>query len=65
MSDKSEEFNKFFSHIGETTYERTQHSLCGPHDKTVNNHHPVLREGPCFRSEPVDTDTVIITIKSL
>ncbi len=65
MSDKAEEFNKFFSSLGKTTYERTQHSLRGPHDTTVTNHNPVLREGACFRPEPVDTDTVILTIKSL
>ncbi len=55
----------FFSNIGKTTYERTQHSLCGPHDITVNNSNPVLREGACFKAEPVDTDTVILTIKNL
>ncbi len=65
MSDKAEEFNKFFSNIGKTTYERTQHSLRGLHDTTVNNHNPLLREGACFRPEPVDTDTVILTIKSI
>ncbi len=67
MSDKAEEFNEFFffSNIGKTTYERTQQSLRGPHDKTVNNRNPVLREGACFRPEPVDTDTVILTIRSL
>ncbi len=65
MSDKTEEFNKFSSNIGKATYERTQHSLRGPHDRTVSNHNPVLREGACFRPEPVDTDTVILTIKSL
>ncbi len=65
MSDKAEEVNKFFSNIGKTTYERTQHSLRGPHDTTVNNHNPVMREGACFRPEPVDTDTAVLTIKSL
>ncbi len=63
--DKAEEFNMFFSDIGKTTYERTQHSLLAPHDTTVNNHDPVVRKGACFRPEPVDTDTVILTIKSL
>ncbi len=63
MSDKAEKFNKFFSNISITTYERTQHSLLGPHDTTVNN--PVLREGACLRPEPVDTDIVILTIKDL
>ncbi len=65
MSDKAEEFNKFFLNIGRGTYERTQHSLSGLHDTTVSNHNPVLREAACFRPEPVDTDTVILTIKSL
>ncbi len=31
----------------------------------VNNRNPVLMEDACFRPEPVDTDTVILTIKSL
>ncbi len=61
MSDKAQEINKLFSNIGKTTYERTQHSTRGPHDTTVNYHNPVLREGGCFRPEPVDIDTVILT----
>ncbi len=65
MSDKAEEFNKFFSDIGKATYERTQHSLRDPQNSTVNNRNPSLREGACFRPEPVDTNTVILTIKSL
>ncbi len=32
---------------------------------SVHNHNPVLREGACFRPEPVGTDTVKLTIKSL
>ncbi len=65
MSDKAEEFNKFFSNIGKGTYERTQHSLRDPHNRTVNYRNPAPREGACFRPEPVDTNTVILTIKSL
>ncbi len=65
MSDKAEEFNKIFSNIGKATYERTQHSLHDPHDRTVSNRNPSLREGACFRPEPVDTDTVMLTIKSV
>ncbi len=64
MSDKAEEFNKFFSNVGKTAYERTQHFLCGPHDRTVNNRNPTIRKGTCFKTEPVDTDTITRTIKS-
>ncbi len=55
----------FFSNIGKATYERTQHSLRDPHNRTLNNRNPARGEGACFRPEPVDTDTVILTIKSL
>ncbi len=65
MSDKAEKFNKFFSNIGKATYERTQHSLRDPHDRTVNNRNPARREGACFRPELVDINTIILTIKSL
>ncbi len=65
MSDKAEEFNKFFSNIGKTTFEQIQHSLLDPHAMTANNHNPVLKEGACFRPEPVDSDTVILIIKNL
>ncbi len=65
MSYEAEEFKMFFSNIGKATYERTQLSFRDPHNRTVNNSNPALREGACFRPEPVDTDTVMLTIKSL
>ncbi len=36
-----------------------------PHDLTVNNRNPLLRQDACFRPEPVYTDTVTLTIENL
>ncbi len=65
-SDKAEEFNNFFANVGENTYEQTQQTLGRnyissvdfPASDNVNNTEK-------FRPKPVDTDTVILTIKKV
>ncbi len=63
---KAEEFNTFFANIGKNTFELTQKSLpnnevtcpeLSPHDSDNRNN--------IFRRQPVDVNTVILTIKSL
>ncbi len=64
-SDKTEEFNKHFSYIGQRTYEQTQQSLPDTHNLVVNPPNPALEGGPIFRPQPMDTNTAILTIKNL
>ena len=63
---KAEEFNTFFANIGKNTFELTQKSFLSndltcpefslhDYDNSVNQ----------FRPQPVDVETVILTIKSL
>lgn len=71
LKDKAEDFNEFFANVGLNTYESTQNSL-----KVSNSNH--LHEAPNipvvpstltniapFRPQPVDQNTVILTIKQL
>lgn len=63
---KAEEFNTFFANVGKNTFEKTQESPLIS-DSTC----PELSPPDCdsmdgmFRPQPVDVETVILTIKSL
>ena len=64
---KAEEFNEFFANVGKNTFESTQISL---HGNTTRNSQPdppystVSTNNP-FKPQPVDTNTVILTVKHL
>lgn len=63
--NKAEEYNVHFSNIGKNTYQKTQEIL---HDANVPDfrYEPVILRGDNrFRPQPVDTETVILTIKNL
>ncbi len=64
LKNKAEEFNHF-SGVGETTYNRSQELLEAHSDSAVPCNDS--SNDPChlFRPEPVDTNTVILTIKHL
>ncbi len=62
---KAEEFNIFFASFGKNTFELTQKSL--PNNELtcpeLSPHHCNNRNN-IFRPQPVDVNTVILTIKS-
>ncbi len=63
--DEPNEFNKLFANVGKNTFQKTQEILHGagvPHPAMVQEH---FGGDDAFRPHPVDTETVILTIKSL
>ncbi len=65
LKDKAEEFNKFFSGVGETIYNRSQQLLDDPSDTVIQNNNFDTDKSLLFRPQPVDANTVILTIKHL
>ena len=66
VSEKAEEFNNFFANVGKTTYDLTQQVLQSSHLSSPNFFlTECSRPGETFLSKPVDTNTIILTIKSL
>ncbi len=69
--EKAKEFNVHFANVGKVTFEKTQNLLHGEnvrhlHDVTENlNNFNVNNNEHAFRAHLVDTETVILTIKSL
>ncbi len=60
--EKAEEFNELFVNVGKRTYERTQSQLSHVNsDQEVSHYNTVYAH--FFRPEPVDTNTVILTLK--
>lgn len=66
--DKANEFNFYFANVGKNTYSKTQEIIHGESESyticenVISN---VFSEDSSFRPQPVDTDTVVLTIKSL
>ncbi len=65
-SDKAEEFNNFYASVGKNTYEQPQQTLGQYYTSSVDfpasdNENNTER----IRPKSVDTDTIILTIKSL
>ncbi len=63
--DKPEEFNKFFSDVGESTFKRSQEELNTEGEFVVDGPHPDIDVKAAFRLQPVDTNTVILAVKNL
>ncbi len=61
---KANDFNKHFADVGRNTYEKTQETLHGENVMLFNDVTNTL-DGDNFRPQPVDTDTIILTIKGL
>ena len=62
--DKAEEFNKFFSNVGETTFKRSQ-ELNSESEFVVDGPRPDIDVSTLFRPQPVDINTIILTFKDL
>ncbi len=62
---KANEFNKHFADVGRNTYEKTQETLDGENVIHFNDMTNTLDDDNNFRPQPVDTDTIILTIKGL
>ncbi len=65
-SNKIEEFNHFFASVGREAFEDSQKSITpeSAENPTQFNHERSSSQNT-FRSQPVDTNTVILTIKQL
>lgn len=66
--DKANEFNSYFANVGKNSYSKTQELIHGENVQypvCENVASEILGEGSTFRPQPVDTDTVILTIKDL
>ncbi len=62
--DKAVELNELFVNVGKRTYERTQSHLNHINTDQNRSHHNAVHEH-LFRPQPVDTNTVILTVKHL
>ena len=65
MIKKVEEFNIFFVNVGKITYERSQSSLNIDHQYNDERANTNLTGDDLFRLKPIDTNTLILTIKHL
>ena len=63
--DKAEEFNNFFSKVGENTYKRSQEQLDIASESVIQHLLPNSEVNVPFRPNPVDIDTIILTVKHL
>ncbi|KAK4298597.1 hypothetical protein Pmani_029048 [Petrolisthes manimaculis] len=63
--DKAEEFNNFFSKVGESTFKRSQEELKIEGEFVVDSPHPDIDINTVFRPQPVDINTVILVVKDL
>ncbi len=63
--DQAEEFSKFFSNVGESTFIRSQEELKIEGDFVVDCPRPEVDVNIMFRPQSVDTNTVILAVKNL
>ena len=62
---KAEEFNCFFANVGKSAYEETQVELSNENYNNVTNNNTNNSRNTLFRPQPVDVNTVVLTIKHL
>ena len=62
--NKAQVFNEFFGNVGKNTYEETQ-ALLGSENIAASVPNAVSANMTPFRPQPVDTNTVVLTIKQL
>ncbi len=62
--DKAEELNELFANVGKRTYERTQSQLSHKNLDQGRSRHNAVHEH-LIQPEPVDTNTIILTLKHL
>ncbi len=64
MKEKVEEFNTYFVNVGKITFEKTRSTLHGENE-TAAFEPDVPHTTYFFRPQPIDVNTVILTIKEL
>ena len=65
MKEKVEEFNNFFSSVGESAFRRSQEKLRKEVDMVNRPHINNYNVNSFFRPNPVDVNTVILIVKDL
>ena len=65
MKEKVEEFNNFFSSVGESAFRRSQEELRKEVDMVNRPHINNYNVNSFFRPNPVDVNTVILIVKDL
>ena len=65
IQDKAEEFNNFFANVGRKTFEKCKNNLNS--NINISDNPRVINEtdNNAFRLEPIDVETVILTISRL
>ncbi len=66
LTDKVNDFNKFFANVGKQTFEKSQHNLPNYSNTPQLNTDPTCTPaGTMFRPQPTDSNTIILVIKQL
>ncbi len=62
---KANDFNNHFADVGRNTFLKTQETLHGENVTYFNDMNTTVDSANNFRPQPVDTDTIILTVKGL
>ncbi len=62
---KTNDFNNHFANVGNNTFLKTQETLHGENVTHFNDMNATVDSVHNFRPQPVDTDTIILTVKGL
>ena len=62
---KAENFNTYFANVGKCTFEKAQKNILQTHQTQSDEHSTPSNGTNKFRPQPVDIDTLILTIKHL
>lgn len=65
LSEKAKEFNNFFATVGESTFKRSQKELFNEGKSIAQPPQLNINIVSAFRPQPVDTNTIILTVKDL
>ena len=66
IKEKVEEFNNFFSNVGESSFKRSQEELRKEETITIDRPHVnTINVNSSFRPKPVDVNTLILIVKDL
>lgn len=63
--DKADKFNAHFASVRKTTYDKTQRTLHGDNTPTPHDTDVAPCDNEHFKPQPIDTNTVIQTVKAL
>lgn len=62
---KANIFNNHFANVGRKTFEKTQEAIHGGNVLNLDNANAILEDNSIFRPQPVNVETIILTIKCL